>query len=46
MSSYAQFDDKIRNHTIISVDCAGCPWARSAETRNAVRSFIEEKGII
>ena len=45
VSSYAQFDDKIRNHTIISVDCAGCPWARSAETRNAVRSFIEEKGI-
>ena len=43
--SYAQFDDKICNHTIISVDCAGCPWARSGDTRNAVRAFVEEKGI-
>lgn len=43
--SYAQFDDRIRSHTIISVDCAGCPWARSAATRDSVRAFIEEKGI-
>lgn len=43
--SYAQFDDSIRNHTIISVDCAGCPWARTMATRDSVRAFIEEKGI-
>lgn len=43
--SYAQFGGNIRNHTVISVDCAGCPWARTMTTRDSVRAFIDKKGI-